>query len=190
MEHEIKALSTSSQAANLTMTETYLVVKGSHYVICNNYISKSQQTKAIAVKDILNMEYMTMHSKRLFMLFIILISIVLFGGGCIHKLFSATMKIDKEINSVERIYNAVSDDDVDINVSKSFAEVLTSGGIRGIVIIYGILVIGCILVFYQYFLNPFKLLLISTVSGTVAVRRKYYEKSNLDSMISLWKNQL
>ncbi len=89
MDEETIARALTEESANLTMTKEYLVVKGKHYQIKNGYLYGSSQAQAVRVKDILSMEYLTMRSKRLFILFMILMTCVVFGGMGVRKLFSA-----------------------------------------------------------------------------------------------------
>lgn len=79
------------------MTREYLVIKGKHFVIKNNYFYTSQPTRAVAIKDVLSMEYLTIRSKRTLIVFMILMSIVVFGGAGIRKMLSAARQIDKEV---------------------------------------------------------------------------------------------
>lgn len=88
MEQEIKAISVNQKSANLSMTEEYLVVKGQHYHVFNGYISPSDKNQAIRVKDILSMEFVTMRSKRFFMVFITLMSLLTLSFPAIRYLLS------------------------------------------------------------------------------------------------------
>ena len=80
MVEEISVKAMTSNSANLTMTKEYLVVKGKHFQVRNGYLNRSYKTQTISVKDILSMDYLTMRSKRLFILFMILMTFVVFGG--------------------------------------------------------------------------------------------------------------
>jgi len=58
------------------------------------------QLQAISVKDILSMEYLTLRSKRLLVLFMILMTFVVFGGVGIRKTLSVARQIDKEVKKI------------------------------------------------------------------------------------------
>ena len=51
------------------------------------------------------MEYLTIRSKRLFIAFIILMTLVVFGGVGVRKMLSITRQIDREVQKVENVYN-------------------------------------------------------------------------------------
>lgn len=172
------------------MTNEYLVIKGKHLEIKNSYLYSSKQTQAIAVKDILTMEYLTIRSKRLFVLFMILMTIVVFGGVGIRKMLSVTKQIDQEVQKVENAYNYVADEDININVTGIVTNILSEIGIVGIVAIYIVLIIGSVVCFLGYVLRPFRVLYISTIGNIIAVERRFYEKSQLDILIATWKKQL
>lgn len=190
MAKEVCAKAKTSDSADLTMTKEYLVVKGKHFEIKNNYLYSSKQTRAVAVKDVLSMEYLTIHSKRMFIVFMILMTIVVFGGVGIRKMLSATRQIDREVQKIENIYNYVTDEDIDINITDTIKGALSEIGIKGIVVIYVILIIGSVLCFLYYLLRPFRVLYVSTLGMIIAVERRFYDKSQLDSIIKTWQMQL
>jgi len=66
MTEEVCAKAKNADSADLTMTKEYLVIKGKHFEIKNHYLYSSKQTRAVAVKDVLSMEYLTIRSKRMF----------------------------------------------------------------------------------------------------------------------------
>ncbi len=187
---EVSVKAKKSNAADLTMTKEYLVIKGNHYQASNGYLYRVKQTQAVSVKEILNMEYLTMRSKRLFIIFIILMTIVVFGGVGVRKMLAVTKQIDKEVQKVENVYNYVADKDIDINVTGTVKSVFSEIGIVGIVVIYIVLIVCSVICFLRYLLIPFRVLYISTIGKIIAVERKFYEKSQLDAIINIWKTQL
>lgn len=174
MEQEIKAMSVSPKSANLSMTEEYFVMKGQHYNVFNGYVSPADKSQAILVKDILNMEFVTMRSKRFFMAFIALMSFV-------TLFFPAIRYLLKIINENRRIagkaYELISHSDI-----KNIIVI--------VVIIYVMMLVACIYFFGMYFLKPLKLLRISTVGIMLAVERKYYDEAELNALIKEWKKHL
>lgn len=189
MAEEISAKAITGNSANLTMTKEYLVVKGNHFQVKNGYLNRSNQTQAISVKDILSMEYLTLRSKRLLILFMILMTFVVFGGVGIRKTLSVTRQIDKEVQKIENVYNYVTDEDIDINVTSAVGSVFSKLGIKGIIIAYVILVMGSIGCFTLYWLKPFRVLYISSLGMIIAVERRFYNKAQLDSIVKEWKMQ-
>ena len=190
MVDEISARDKSNNSANLTMTKEYLVVKGKHYQVRNGYLYRSNQTQAISVKDILNMEYLTMRSKRLLIIFIILMTFVVFGGVGIRKLLSVTMQIDKEVQKVENAYNYVAEEDIDINITGFIKNILLELGIRGVIVVYVVLIMGSAGCFLLYWIKPFRVLYISSLGKIIVVERRFYEKAQLDSLVKAWQMQL
>jgi hypothetical protein len=128
MAEEISARAAANASADLTITKEYLVVKGKHYQMRNGYLYRTEQTQAVPVQDILSMEYLTVRSKRLLIVFMILMTLVVFGGTGVRKLLSATRKIDNEVQKVESVYNYVSDEDVDISVTDSVLNLFSNMG--------------------------------------------------------------
>ena len=189
MAEEISAKAITGNSANLTMTKEYLVVKGNHFQVKNGYLNRSNQTQAISVKDILSMEYLTLRYKRLLILFMILMTFVVFGGVGIRKTLSVTRQIDKEVQKIENVYNYVTDEDIDINVTSAVGSVFSKLGIKGIIIAYVILVMGSIGCFTLYWLKPFRVLYISSLGMIIAVERRFYNKAQLDSIVKEWKMQ-
>lgn len=190
MVDEISARDKSNNSANLTMTKEYLVVKGKHYQVRNGYLYRSNQTQAISVKNILNMEYLTMRSKKLLIIFMILMTFVVFGGVGIRKLLSVTMQADKEVQKVENAYNYVADEDIDINITGSIKNIILELGIAGILVVYAVLIVGSVGCFLLYWIKPFQVLYISSLGKIIAVERRFYDKSQLDSIIKAWQMQL
>lgn len=182
MSEEVSAKAKISKLANLTMTQEYLVVKGKHYQVSNGYLYRSNQTQAVFVKDILNMEYLTIRSKRLFIIFIILMTIVVFGGVGVRKIFPVTRQIDREVQKVENAYNYVTDEDIDINITGSVINLILAG--------YVVLIMGSVGCFLLYWLKPFRVLYISSVGKIIAVERRFYDKAQLDCIIRAWQMQL
>lgn len=190
MAGEVSAKAKTSDSADVTMTNEYLVIKGKHFEIKNNYLYSSKQTRAVAVKDVLSMEYLTIRSKRMFIAFMILMTFVVFGGVGIRKMLSATRQIDQEMQKVENVYNYVADEDIDIDVTGIVTNTLSEIGVVGIVAIYIVLIIGSVICFLGYLLRPFRVLYISTIGNIIAVERRFYDKSQLDSIIKTWQMQL
>lgn len=174
MEQEIKAISVDPNSANLSMTEEYLVVKGRHYNIFNGYISPADKSQAIPIKDILSMEFVTMRSKRLFMVFITLMSLVTLFFPAIRKLINI---INENRRIARKAYDLISHSD-------------TKTIIVIVVIIYIMMLVACICIFLMYFFKPFKFLRISTVGIMLAVERKYYNETELNALIKMWKKHL
>ena len=190
MVQEISAKAITSNSANLTMTKEYLVVKGKHFQVRNGYLNSSSQTQAISVKDILSMEYLTMRSKRLFILFMVLMTFVVFGGAGIRKTLSVTRQIDKEVQKIENVYNSVADEDIDVNITGSVKGIFSELGIKGMIIVYALLIVGSVGCFVLYWLKPIRVLYISTLGMIIAVERRFYDKSQLDSIVNTWQMQL
>ncbi len=190
MTEEVSAKAKTLDSAILTMTKDYLVVKGKYFEIKNNYLHSSKRTQAIAVKDILSMEYLTIRSKRLFIVFMILMTIVVFGGVSMRKIFSITKQIDKEAQKMENLYNYMVDEDIDISVTGFVKNGLPEFGIKGIVTVYVVLIMGSMVCFLLYLLKPFRVLYISTLGKIIAVERKFYDKAELDAIVKVWEMQL
>lgn len=190
MSEKVCARAISEESANLTMTKEYLVVNGKHFELRNNYLSTSTQALSISVKNILNMECLTIRSKRLLMVFMILMTIVIFGGVGVHKLLSFTRQIDRKVQKIENVYNYVADEDVDINITGSLKSGMSKLGVGGIMVLYVSLVIGSIVCLLFYVLKPFRVLYISTLGKIIAVERKFYDKAELNAIVNEWKRQL
>lgn len=190
MTEEICAKAIKPSLADLTLTKEYFVIKGKHYQVRNHYLYATDKAQAISIKDILSMEYLTIRSKRMFIVFMILMTIVVFGGVGIRKMFSATRQLDKEVQKIENTYNYVTDEEIDINITDTIKGPLSEIGIKGIVVIYAILIIGSVVCFLYYLLRPFRVLYISTLGMVIAVERKFYDKSQLDSIVNTWQMQL
>ena len=190
MAEEICAKAIKPSSASLTLTKEYLVIKGKHYQVRNHYLYATEKAQAISIKDVLSMEYLTIHSKRMFIVFIILMAIVVFGGVGIHKMLSVTRQIDKEVQKIENAYNYVTDEEIDINITDTIKGVLSEIGIKGILVIYAILIIGSVVCFLYYLLRPFRVLYVSTLGMIIAVERRFYDKTQLDSIVNTWQMQL
>lgn len=186
MAEEISAKAITSNSANLTMTKEYLVVKGKHFQVRNGYLNCSTHTQSVSIKDILSMEYLTMRSKRLFILFMVLMTFVVFGGVGIRKTLYVTRQIDKEVQKIENVYNQVADEDIDINITGSVKGVFSELGIKGIIIVYALFVVGSVGCFVLYWIKPIRVLYISTLGMIIAVERKYYDKEKLDCIVEEW----
>ena len=76
MHNEVYVKSTDT-FGDLTLTNDYFVIKGKHYSIRDWYIGKSQDNIAIPTKDILNIDFITMKSKRLFVCYIVLMTVLI-----------------------------------------------------------------------------------------------------------------
>lgn len=137
-----------------------------------------------------SMEYLTMRSKRLLIIFIILMTFVVFGGVDIRKLLSVTMQIDKEVQKVENAYNYVAEEDIDINITGFIKNILLELGIRGVIVVYMVLIMGSAVCFLLYWIKPFRVLYISTLGKIIVVERRFYEKAQLDSLVRTWQMQL
>ena len=177
MSQEIKVIAKDAKSANITMTDEYLVVTGLHYDIFNGYVSRTEQPKAIHMKDILNVEYITIRSKRLFMVFIVLMSTVAAGIPLIRSLLD---NVQKNRKILEKGYEMLS------NVDNSRAITM----IRIVVIIYILLVIFSILVFLVYTFKPYHFLRFSAVGAMVAVEIEYYNTEELCTLSEMWKKQM
>lgn len=174
MEQEIKAISVNQKSANLSMTEEYLVVKGQHYNVFNGYVSPADKSQAIRVKDILNMEFVTMRSKRLFMAFITLMSLVTLSFPALRYMLNIVNE-NREI--AKKAYEQISH----LDIKTVFVIV---------VIVYILMLAACVYIFWMYFFKPFKLLRISTVGIMLAVERKYYDETELNALMKAWKKHI
>lgn len=190
MVEEINARATTGNSANLTITKEYLVVKGKHFQVRNGYLNNSNQIQAILVKDVLSMEYLTMRSKRLFILFIVLMTLVVFGGVGIRKTFSVIRQVDREVQKIENSYNSVFDEDINISITDTVKGIFSEQGIKGIVMAYMLLIAGSVVCFALYWMKPIRVLYISTLGMIIAVERRYYDKAQLDSIVNAWQAQL
>lgn len=190
MAGEICAKAIKPSSASLTLTKEYLVIKGKHYQVRNHYLYATEKAQAISIKDVLSMEYLTIRSKRIFIVFMILMTIVVFGGVGIRKMLSATRQIDKEVQKIENAYNYVTDEEIDINITDTIKGALSEIGIKGIVAVYVVLIIGSVVCFLYYLLRPFRVLYVSTLGMIIAVERKFYDKTQLDSIVNTWQMQL
>lgn len=190
MVDEVSARAITNNSANLTMTKEYLVVKGKHYQVRNHYLYATEKAQAISIKDVLSMEYLTIRSKRMFIVFVILMTIVVFGGIGIRKMFSVTRQIDREVQKIEKTYNYVTDEDIDINITGFIKNILLELGIRGVIVVYMVLIMGSAVCFLLYWIKPFRVLYISTLGKIIVVERRFYEKAQLDSLVRTWQMQL
>lgn len=190
MAEEISARATENASADLTITKEYLVVKGKHYQMRNGYLYRTEQTQAVPVQDILSMEYLTVRSKRLLIVFMILMTLVVFGGTGVRKLLSTTRKIDNEVKKIESVYNYVSDEDVDISVTDSVLNLFSNMGIKVIIALYAVLLMGSVACFLLYWLKPFRVLYISSLGRIIAVERRFYNKAELNSIVNAWEMYL
>lgn len=187
MSEEISARAITNDSADLTITKEYLVVKGKHFQMRNGYLYRSNQTQAISVKDILSMEYLTIRSKRLLIIFMVLMTLVVFSGAGVRKMLTVTRQVDQEVQKVENVYNYVSDEDIDISVTGSIMSAFSNFGIKGIIIVYMILVLGSVGCLLLYFLKPFRVLYISSLGKIIAVEKRFYEKTKLECIVKEWK---
>lgn len=190
MTEEVSARATTPNSADLIMTKEYLVVKGKHYRVSNGYLYSSSQTQAVAIKDILAMEYQTIRAKRMLIAFMILMTIVVFGGVGVHRMLSVTRQIDREVQKVENVYNYIADENIDISVTSCIKNGLSELGIKGIITLYIILIIGSGMCCLLYLLKPFHVLYISTLGKIIAVEKRFYNKAELDAIVKAWKMQL
>lgn len=142
MAEAVCAKAKTSGSADLTMTREWLAIKGKHYQVRNNYLHATEGAQAFSVKDVLSMDYLTIRSKRAFILFLILMTIVLFGGVGVRKMLSATRQIDKEVQKVENVYNLVAGENVDINITGTIKGFFSEIGAIGIILLYVVLIIG------------------------------------------------
>lgn len=190
MTEEISVRALTPDSANLTMNKEYLVINGKHYQATNSYLYRSNQPQVIKVKNILSMEYLTLRSKRFLMAFIILMTIVVFGAPGVRKLFSVTRQIDQQVQKVENVYNYFAEEKVDINLTDSVKHIFLSVGIKGLIAIYFVLIIGSSGCLFAYFFKPYRVLYISSMGNTLAVKQKFYDSSQLDAIVNTWKMQL
>lgn len=173
MAQEMKAVAKDARSANITMTDEYLVVSGPHYDLRNGYINRTEQTKAISIKDVLNIEFVTMRSKRLFMVFVTLMSLVTVILPTIWKVVN-----DKQARkAVNEIYDRIQTDDTALVILKI------------IVAIHVILIVASVFVLILYFIDCYRFLRISSVGAMIAVERKYYSKTDLDNLYEMWKKK-
>lgn len=175
MERKLKVEPKLSGNAELIITDEYLIVKGNHYNVQNGYLSRSNKTRVVKVEDIMNMEYITLRSKKLLMMFIMIMFVFLFCGTAIKLLSSVATHIVNEVQSVN--------DEEEQSIEERFEQKA-----KNKIIIYTLLLIisaGC-LVFY--FFKPNYLFFISAADNMIAVKRIYYHKEELDEMIMFWKN--
>lgn len=82
------------------------------------------------------------------------------------------------------------DERVDINISGTIKGALSEIGLTGIVMLYGVLIIGSVISILYYLLRPYKVLYISTLGMIIAVERRFYNKTQLDCIVNTWKMQL
>lgn len=173
MAQEVKVVAKDAGSANLTMTDEYLIVKGPHYNLSNGYINRTEQTKAISVKDILNVEYVTMRSKRLFMIFITLMSLVTLILPTMRKVIN-----DRQARrTVKEIYNHIQSYDTAFIILKL------------VIAIHVILIVASVLLLILYFIKCYRFLRISSVGAMIAVERKYYSKAELNNLYEMWKKK-
>lgn len=190
MAEMVCARAKTSDSADLTMTREWLVIKGKHYQVQNNYFHAAEGAQAFSVKDVLSMDYLTIRSKRAFILFLILMTIVLFGGVGVRKMLSATRQIDKEAQKIENVYNLVAGENVDINITGTIKGFFSEIGAIGIILLYVVLIIGSAGCLLYYFFRPFRVLYVSTLGMIISVERRFYDKTQLDSIVNMWKMQL
>lgn len=181
---EITVRANMPDSAKLTITPDYLVVNGKHYQVKNGYLYRRETPGSIPIKDILSMEYLTMRSKRMFIIFILLMSLVIFGSVGVGKVLTVTKQVDKKVQRVETFYNYIADEDSDIKITDTVKTGFTKAGV---VIIYVLLILGSIISFFCYIFRPFRMLYISALGVTIAVESKYYDKNGLDALIMTWK---
>lgn len=175
MERKLRVEPQLSGSAELIMTDEYLIVKGTHYNVYNGYMSHSNKTRSIKIGDIMNIEYITMRSKKLLMMFIVFMFIFLFGGTAIKLVSSVTTHVVNEVQSVE--------DDEEQSVNE-----LLKQKRKNKVMIYTLLIIASASCVGVYFLKPSYLFLISSGDNMIAVKRLHYHKEDLDDMIRFWED--
>lgn len=156
------------------MTGEYLIVKGRHYNVFNGYVSPADKSQAIFVKDILSMEFVTMHSKRFLMFFITFMSLVTLSFPVVRYMLNV---INENRQVAKKVYEIVSRFD-------------TKAIVVIVVVIYVMMLAACIYFFCMYLFKPFKLLRISAVGITLAVERKYYDETELNALTKLWEKHL
>lgn len=175
MERKLRVDPKLSGSAKLVITDEYLIVKGMHYNVYNGYLSRSNKTRSIKVRDIMNMEYITMRSKKLLMMFIVFMFIFLFGGVLIKIVSSVTTNVANIVQSVN--------DEEEQSIDERIVQKTKSK-----IIIYLFLLIASASCLGVYFLKPNYLFLISSADNMIAVKRIYYHKDELDDMVKFWKN--
>lgn len=173
MAQEVKVVAKDVGSANLTMTDEYLIVNGPHYNLSNGYVYRTEQTKAISVKDILNLEFVTMRSKRLFMIFVTFMSLVTLILPIIRKVLNNRQARE----AVKEIYNHIQSYESTFNILKL------------IIAIHVILIMTSALLLILYFIKCYRFLRISSVGAMIAVERKYYSKLDLDNLYEVWKKK-
>lgn len=149
----LQAIAQDKKSANITMTETHLIIKGKHYQLHNWYIGKSNQNISIPMNDILSIEYITIRSKQMLILLIILLFILESVGSSLHDIAQLTHS-------------------------------------TSLTVLFYALLIGSAVLLFGYILHPYRFFKICAIGQTVAVKRKYYNKFDLESLLNQWKYQL
>lgn len=190
MSEMVRAVAHNEKSADITMTGEYLVIKGRHYLLRDWYICKSSENVSVPVKDILGMEYITMRSKRMLLTFLLFSCLLAFGGQYLYKVVTITQSIDSEIDKAEAVYNAVASDDVDISLTDTMLDKIFSLRFTSLGMLCLVLTAGSAVSLSRYILRPYHFLRISAIGQMVAVERKYYNKRELDELLSSWKSHL
>lgn len=161
--NELIIESKDGKSAKIIMNNDYIVIKGKHLRIRDNYIYHTDKNTVIAIKDILSIEYLKLRSKRMFVSFIIIAGII---TAAIGKALSAISKLN--VNAMNKIMNTISD---------FGSETLL------VFFILAIILEICIAV---YMLKPKHLLRISAIGSMSAVCVKNYKERELDMIILEW----
>lgn len=128
------------------------------------------------------MEYITMRSKRMLMVFLLFSCLLIFGGRMLYQAVSFTQSIDSEIDKVEDVYNDITSDDVDVSLTETLLNGVFSIRFIGLVVLCIILTAGSFVSLFSYAFRPYHFFRISAVGQMVAVERKYYNEEDLANL--------
>ena len=162
-----KIIPLSSRSSEILLTDKYLIVKGGHYEIVNGYPKYTKETKTLECRDILSAKDITMRSKYLLKVFLILCAIF-FSSGTIFRILSYAMKItDKQWDMLESIYTVFIKNEQGMNLLMLVAFIFVSC----------IIAIMICLIFYV--VMPYRFFVISSIGQTIAIKRKHYDRQEL-----------
>lgn len=163
-------------SASLIFTEDYIVIKGIHYNIYNWSIKKRKHTVSILKNDIQDIEFVTIYSKRLILCFALVVS-AFFALG--KKLFDCGRMVIKSgrIDFSNKIFN------------KLMGSLLKNLRFVSVIIITGFILwlLLCIILALAYYFHSYRILRITFSGGMVGVETKYYDKMQLNNLVTCWK---
>lgn len=178
MENEniIRISSINQNSACLILTENYIVIKGLHYNIFNWSTKKRKDAISIFKDDIQDIGYVTIRSKKIVLCFVLVASGFLALGKKMfdfRRLISGSGRLDVNNKFIYRLMESSPE-------SLKRASVIIMVGLILWLLVCVALALACF--FYSH-----RLLRITFVGGMVGVETKYYDKMQLNNLVTYWK---